>query len=69
MIERVDAAFGSLLTTLSGGDRATLAVPTASGALSMVPLPPTGTLRSASMHWVVPMTDSWPVVAHRRSMT
>ena len=58
----VDAAFGSLLTTLSGGDRATLAVPTASGALSMVPLPPDfriiGTLNSFDRHFLNQISEA-----------
>ncbi|RRR70367.1 MAG: EVE domain-containing protein [Candidatus Viridilinea halotolerans] len=58
----VDAAFGSLLTTLSGGDRATLAVPMASGALSMVPLPPDfriiGTLNSFDRHFLNQISEA-----------
>ena len=52
----VDAAFGSLLTTLSGGRDARLAVPTPSGELRDVPMPRDfriiGTLNSFDRHFL-----------------
>jgi len=58
----VDAAFGSLLTTLSGGDTATLAVPTAGGAVKMVPVPPDfriiGTLNSFDRHFLNQISEA-----------
>jgi hypothetical protein len=58
----VDAAFGSLLTTLSGGDHATLAVPTASGAIREVPVPPDfriiGTLNSFDRHFLNQISEA-----------
>jgi 5-methylcytosine-specific restriction enzyme B len=58
----VDAAFGSLLTTLSGGDSATLAVPTAGGTIRPVPLPPDfriiGTLNSFDRHFLNQISEA-----------
>ncbi len=58
----VDAAFGSLLTTLSGGDHATLAVPTAAGAIREVPIPPDfriiGTLNSFDRHFLNQISEA-----------
>lgn len=58
----VDAAFGSLLTTLSGGDRATLAVPTAAGAIREVPIPADfriiGTLNSFDRHFLNQISEA-----------
>lgn len=58
----VDAAFGSLLTTLSGGDRASLAVPTARGAIVNVPVPPDfriiGTLNSFDRHFLNQISEA-----------
>jgi 5-methylcytosine-specific restriction enzyme B len=58
----VDAAFGSLLTTLSGGDHAILAVPTAGGALREVPIPPDfriiGTLNSFDRHFLNQISEA-----------
>ena len=58
----VDAAFGSLLTTLSGGDRATLSVPTAAGAIREVPIPSDfriiGTLNSFDRHFLNQISEA-----------
>jgi predicted RNA-binding protein with PUA-like domain len=58
----VDAAFGSLLTTLSGGDNAVLAVPTARGAMASVPVPPDfriiGTLNSFDRHFLNQISEA-----------
>lgn len=58
----VDAAFGSLLTTLSGGDRAILSVPTAAGAMREVPIPPDfriiGTLNSFDRHFLNQISEA-----------
>jgi DNA polymerase III delta prime subunit len=58
----IDAAFGSLLTTLSGGDSARLAVPTASGELRDVPVPSDfriiGTLNSFDRHFLNQMSEA-----------
>lgn len=58
----IDAAFGGLLTTLSGGRRATLAVPTREGELREVPLPPDfriiGTLNSFDRHFLNQISEA-----------
>jgi len=58
----VDAAFGSLLTTLSGGDNARLAVPTSSGESREVPLPRDfriiGTLNSFDRHFLNQISEA-----------
>lgn len=58
----VDAAFGSLLTTLSGGDSAMLAVPTSGGAIREVPIPPDfriiGTLNSFDRHFLNQISEA-----------
>jgi 5-methylcytosine-specific restriction enzyme B len=58
----IDAAFGSLLTTLSGGQRATLAVPTRDGELREVPLPRDfriiGTLNSFDRHFLNQLSEA-----------
>jgi hypothetical protein len=58
----IDAAFGSLLTTLSGGEQATLAVPTAGGIERPVPLPRDfriiGTLNSFDRHFLNQMSEA-----------
>ncbi|MDQ2995746.1 MAG: EVE domain-containing protein, partial [Chloroflexota bacterium] len=58
----VDAAFGSLLTTLSGGDSALLAVPTPSGEQRDVPVPPDfriiGTLNSFDRHFLNQISEA-----------
>lgn len=58
---QVDAAFGSLLTTL-GGQAASLAVPIAGGAEQQVPLPPDfrliGTLNSFDRHFLNQMSEA-----------
>lgn len=58
----IDAAFGSLLTTLSGGDHAILAVPTAGGALREVPIPADfriiGTLNSFDRHFLNQISEA-----------
>jgi hypothetical protein len=57
----IDAAFGSLLTTLSGGEQATLAVPTG-GIERPVPLPRDfriiGTLNSFDRHFLNQMSEA-----------
>jgi hypothetical protein len=58
----IDAAFGSLLTTLSGGQRATVAVPTRDGELREVSLPRDfriiGTLNSFDRHFLNQMSEA-----------
>ena len=58
----VDAAFGSLLTTLSGGNHAFLAVPTADGSEVQIPLPPDfriiATLNSFDRHFLNQMSEA-----------
>lgn len=58
----VDAAFGSLLTTLSGGDSAMLAVPAPDGTIRDVPLPADfriiGTLNSFDRHFLNQMSEA-----------
>jgi hypothetical protein len=58
----IDAAFGSLLTTLSGGEQARLAVPTATGAMREVPLPSDfriiGTLNSFDRHFLNQISEA-----------
>jgi 5-methylcytosine-specific restriction enzyme B len=58
----VDAAFGSLLTTLSGGRDARLAVPTPSGELRDVPMPRDfriiGTLNSFDRHFLNQISEA-----------
>lgn len=58
----IDAAFGSLLTTLSGGQRATLAVPTREGEPRQVPLPRDfriiGTLNSFDRHFLNQLSEA-----------
>nr|WP_255604376.1 AAA family ATPase [Oscillochloris sp. ZM17-4] len=58
----IDAAFGSLLTTLSGGERASLAVPTASGEQRELPLPRDfriiGTLNSFDRHFLNQISEA-----------
>ncbi|MBP1466161.1 AAA family ATPase [Candidatus Chloroploca sp. M-50] len=58
----IDAAFGSLLTTLSGGQQATLAVPTREGELREVPLPRDfriiGTLNSFDRHFLNQISEA-----------
>jgi hypothetical protein len=58
----VDAAFGSLLTTLSGSNEARLSVPTASGELREVPLPRDfriiGTLNSFDRHFLNQISEA-----------
>lgn len=58
----IDAAFGSLLTTLSGGQRAALAVPTREGELREVPLPRDfriiGTLNSFDRHFLNQISEA-----------
>jgi 5-methylcytosine-specific restriction enzyme B len=58
----IDAAFGSLLTTLSGGQRATVAVPTRDGELREVPLPRDfriiGTLNSFDRHFLNQLSEA-----------
>ena len=58
----IDAAFGSLLTTLSGSERAGLAVPTASGELREAPLPRDfriiGTLNSFDRHFLNQISEA-----------
>ena len=58
----IDAAFGSLLTTLSGNERARIAVPTASGEQREVPLPRDfriiGTLNSFDRHFLNQISEA-----------
>lgn len=58
----IDAAFGSLLTTLSGGEQATLAVPTAGGIERPIRLPRDfriiGTLNSFDRHFLNQMSEA-----------
>ncbi len=58
----IDAAFGSLLTTLSGGEHATLAVPTAGGIERPLHLPRDfriiGTLNSFDRHFLNEMSEA-----------
>lgn len=58
----IDAAFGSLLTTLSGSEQATLAVPTAGGIEQHVRLPRDfriiGTLNSFDRHFLNEMSEA-----------
>lgn len=58
----VDAALGSLLTTLSGGDAALLAVPAPGGALRPIPLPRDfriiGTLNSFDRHFLNQISEA-----------
>ncbi|NJL06546.1 MAG: AAA domain-containing protein, partial [Chloroflexaceae bacterium] len=58
----IDAAFGSLLTTLSGGEHALLAVPTANGIEQPIPLPRDfriiGTLNSFDRHFLNEMSEA-----------
>jgi MoxR-like ATPase len=58
----IDAAFGSLLTTLSGGRNATLAVPTRDAAPREVPLPRDfrviGTLNSFDRHFLNQLSEA-----------
>jgi MoxR-like ATPase/predicted RNA-binding protein with PUA-like domain len=58
----VDAAFGSLLTTLSGGDAAQLAAPAPGGELRSIPLPPDfriiGTLNSFDRHFLNQISEA-----------
>src|SRR5512133_2174008 len=58
----VDAAFGSLLTTLSGGSHARLSVPTASGETREIPLPRDfriiGTLNSFDRHFLNQISEA-----------
>jgi hypothetical protein len=58
----IDAAFGSLLTTLSGGDSATLSVPAPDGTTRDIPLPPDfriiGTLNSFDRHFLNQMSEA-----------
>lgn len=58
----IDAAFGSLLTTLSGGESARLAVPTASGEQREIPLPRDfriiGTLNSFDRHFLNQISEA-----------
>lgn len=58
----VDAAFGGLLTTLSGGEHAVLSVPVADGTTRDLPLPPDfriiGTLNSFDRHFLNQMSEA-----------
>lgn len=58
----VDAAFGGLLTTLSGGEHAVLTVPVADGTTRDLPLPPDfriiGTLNSFDRHFLNQMSEA-----------
>jgi 5-methylcytosine-specific restriction enzyme B len=58
----IDAAFGSLLTTLSGNEHAKLAVPTAAGEMREVPLPRDfriiGTLNSFDRHFLNQISEA-----------
>lgn len=58
----VDAAFGSLLTTLSGGDHITLSVPAADGTSRDLPVPADfriiGTLNSFDRHFLNQMSEA-----------
>jgi 5-methylcytosine-specific restriction enzyme B len=58
----VDAAFGSLLTALSGGERAQLSVPNGDGRDTTVPLPQDfriiGTLNSFDRHFLNQMSEA-----------
>ncbi|NOK63446.1 MAG: hypothetical protein GFH25_541276n15 [Chloroflexi bacterium AL-N10] len=58
----VDAAFGSLLTTLSGGQHASLAVPASSGEQVDIPLPADfriiGTLNSFDRHFLNQLSEA-----------
>lgn len=58
----VDAAFGSLLTTLSGGSQARLAVPVSSGESREIPLPRDfriiGTLNSFDRHFLNQISEA-----------
>jgi hypothetical protein len=58
----VDAAFGSLLTTLSGGDSAILSVPAPDGTIRDIPLPADfriiGTLNSFDRHFLNQMSEA-----------
>ncbi|KPV53643.1 hypothetical protein SE17_08430 [Kouleothrix aurantiaca] len=58
----VDAAFGSLLTTLGGGDHATLSVPAPDGTTRDIPMPADfriiGTLNSFDRHFLNQMSEA-----------
>lgn len=58
----IDAAFGSLLTTLSGSERARIAVPSASGEPREIPLPRDfriiGTLNSFDRHFLNQISEA-----------
>jgi hypothetical protein len=58
----IDAAFGGLLTTLSGGEQPTLTVSTQDGAVVEVPLPPDfriiGTLNSFDRHFLNQISEA-----------
>jgi hypothetical protein len=58
----IDAAFGSLLTTLSGGDSATLSVPAPDGTTRDIPMPADfriiGTLNSFDRHFLNQMSEA-----------
>lgn len=58
----VDAAFGSLLTTLSGGDSAMLSIPAPDGTIRDIPLPADfriiGTLNSFDRHFLNQMSEA-----------
>jgi hypothetical protein len=58
----VDAAFGGLLTTLSGGEHAVLSVPVTDGTTRDLPLPPDfriiGTLNSFDRHFLNQMSEA-----------
>lgn len=58
----VDAAFGGLLTTLSGGEHAILSVPVSDGTTRDLPMPPDfriiGTLNSFDRHFLNQMSEA-----------
>lgn len=58
----IDAAFGSLLTTLGGGDHATLSVPAPDGTTRDIPMPADfriiGTLNSFDRHFLNQMSEA-----------